>query len=125
MIHPPTNHRRTSPSTHEFLGAKPGLPMEDVVAQAIQEKRVIMFVYEDHMRIAEPHVLGIHDNQYGMLVYQIDGSSASGRLPDWRRIILNAISGLIVITDTHFEGKRPCPTGQHSRWDQRIAVVED
>ena len=58
---------------------------------------MIEFTYHGYPRVAEPHVYGIKDGKRQILVYQIGGSTSSGKIPDWRRIILDEISGLRVV----------------------------
>jgi len=96
--------------------------MEDIIIQAIQQKRLIEFYYHGLYRIAKPHVLGIKDRVKQVLVYQIPGQSRLGKLPNWRRINLREISRLRILTET-FAGSRPFPSGIHSSWNVQIKVV--
>lgn len=96
--------------------------MEQELIAAINAKKIVEFTYGGHPRVAEPHVLGVSDGVVQLLGYQIGGSSNSGGIPEWRRFDLSKISGLRT-TQQSFPGKRPFPSGQHSSWDRRIAVV--
>jgi hypothetical protein len=96
--------------------------LDDLIIHAITNKRIIEFDYDGHHRIAEPHVYGTLDRKYELLVYQIAGGSSSGGLPNWRRVKLNKVSNMIV-TERTFPGKRRFPSGKHSSFDRRIAVV--
>ncbi|HNT26540.1 MAG TPA: WYL domain-containing protein [bacterium] len=95
---------------------------QSVIEEAIRTKAIIEFYYSSHHRVVEPHVLGIHTGIIQLLGYQIDGSSSSGKLPEWRRFDLNRMSN-IQITDKKFSGQRP--SGHHSSWDRTILVVDD
>jgi len=83
---------------------------------------MIEFDYRNHHRIAEPHVYGCSAGTDQVLVYQVAGSSSSGALPDWKRVDVRGISGLVVLEDS-FPGPRPNPSGQHSSWDHIYEVV--
>ncbi|XQE67910.1 hypothetical protein ACOAPY_04835 [Pseudomonas sp. P3C3] len=96
--------------------------MEDLIIQAINQKKLIEFAYQGKSRTAEPHVLGVTNRIVQVLCYQIGGHSSRGDLPDWRRFDLHEIVGLRVL-DTSFLGQRPYPSGRHSSFDHRIAVV--
>jgi len=96
--------------------------MQELIKQAIREKKLVEFNYSGHHRIIEPHVLGVNNGITQLLGYQIGGSSMSGGIPDWRRFDLLNISGLSIKADT-FPGRRAFPSGRHSSWDNQIAVV--
>ncbi len=93
------------------------------IRNSIANRNIIEFIYKRHLRIAEPHVYGIKNGKRQLLVYQIGGSTSSGRLPDWRRINIDEISGLKV-TEQKFAGRRDNPSAEHSDWDSIIAIVE-
>lgn len=93
-----------------------------MIEQAIKEKKVIKFTYSGHPRVVEPHILGAKDNVTQLLGYQIGGSSSSGGIPEWRRFDTDKISGLSIGAES-FPGKRPFPSGKHSSWDSKIAMV--
>jgi len=96
--------------------------MDDMIIEAIQNKKMIKFTYHGLYRIAEPHIFGYCKGVKQLLVYQIGGQSQSGQLPDWRRLLVHEISQLIML-DESFPGHRPYPSGEHSPWDSYIAVV--
>jgi predicted DNA-binding transcriptional regulator YafY len=96
--------------------------MEQLIQQAIEGNKLIEFSYGGHLRLAEPHVLGVNDGITQVLAYQVGGSSSTGGIPEWRRFDLPRISGLKV-TSTSFPGRRPFSSGKHSSWDQTIAIV--
>ena len=96
--------------------------MNQIIQQAIANKRLIEFTYSGHRRLIEPHVLGVNGGVTQVLGYQVGGSSSSGGIPEWRRFELPRISGLKA-TANLFPGRRPFPSGKHSSWDHQIAVV--
>jgi hypothetical protein len=96
--------------------------MDPQLVSAITGKRMIEFDYGGHHRVAEPHVYGRIHGVDELLVYQVAGSSSSGGLPQWRRVVVDGISGLTISSDV-FPGPRPNPSGEHSVWDEYYAVV--
>ena len=96
--------------------------MEEIIKAAMADKKLVEFSYSGHIRIAEPHVLGVTGGTTQILGYQVGGSSSSGGIPEWRRFDLSKISGLKPLLQS-FAGPRPFPSGQHSTWDYQIAVV--
>jgi hypothetical protein len=54
--------------------------------------------------------------------YQFHGGSSSGGLPDWRRVKLKKISNF-QIREKYFKGKGAFPSGKHSSFDRRLAIV--
>ncbi|WP_433704101.1 hypothetical protein [Paraburkholderia sacchari] len=97
--------------------------MERLILDAIENKKLIEFYYHNLPRIAEPHVYGITNGVRQILGYQTGGQSSRGSLPDWRRFDLTQMSRLVILAQT-FPGRRPIPSGKHSSWDTRIAIVD-
>ena len=93
-----------------------------MITTAINEKRLIEFTYDGLLRIAEPHVYGVKDGKYELLVYQISGQSRSGGLPNWRRVELHKVTNMKILNET-FLGRRATPSGKHSSFDRTIAIV--
>lgn len=96
--------------------------MQGLIEQAIREKKLLQFAYGGHPRIVEPHVLGVNGGITQFLGYQVGGSSSSGGIPEWRRFDLSKMSAVSVQPET-FPGPRSFPSGKHSSWDYRIAIV--
>lgn len=99
------------------------MSIDQIIVNAIETKKMISFNYERHNRIAEPHVYGIKAGKESLLVYQTGGTSSSGGLPDWRRMFVNQISNLQILS-TSFPGKRYTQSGEHSNFDRIIAIVD-
>ena len=97
--------------------------MENLILEAIASKQLIEFYYHNLPRIAEPHVYGVTNGVRQVLGYQTGGQSSNGGLPDWRRFDLNQMSRLAILPQI-FPGRRPIPSGKHSSWDSRIAIVD-
>jgi hypothetical protein len=95
-----------------------------IIRNAIANKEVIEFTYQGYPRVAEPRVYGIKDGKRQILVYQIGGCTSSGKIPDWRRIILDEISGLRVVKGQKFVGPHDNHSVDHGDWDTIIAAVK-
>ena len=68
---------------------------------------------------------GIKNEKRQLLVYQVGGETSSGKIPDWRRVAIDEVSGLKTTTDQKFAGTRDNPSsGDYSDWDVIIARVE-
>jgi hypothetical protein len=81
--------------------------MNQIICDAIREKKVISFQYNGFDRVVEPHAHGISTAGNPCLrCYQISGGSASRRVPDWKMMRTDAISGLTVSENT-FSSPRP------------------
>ena len=98
--------------------------MDQLIREAITEKKLIEFHYKGHHRIAEPHVYGRKGGVDQLLVYQVRGESSSGGLPEWRRVNLPDVSGLRILDET-FSGRKLTPSGEHSTWDHIYECVEN
>ncbi|CAM2180995.1 WYL domain-containing protein [Burkholderia orbicola] len=97
--------------------------MEALILEAIKNKRMIEFIYRNLVRVGEPHVYGVTNGVKQVLVYQTGGRSSNGGLPDWRRFDLAQMSRIGTLAQT-FPGRRYIPSGKHSSWDLRIAIVD-
>ena len=96
--------------------------IDGLLRKAVQEKRLIQFVYKNKPRIVEPHDYGIHKGSVKLFGFQVGGLS-SEPLPNWRWALVNAISDLTLL-DRTFPGWRPSPSGKHHHWDQIFIRVE-
>ena len=99
-----------------------GGAMQSSIREAIAAKKLVEFDYQGYPRVCEPHVFGSCNGEDEVLMFQVAGGSKSGRLPNWRRVKMNQISGLRILDDT-FPGPRPFPSGSHSPWDVTYCIV--
>jgi hypothetical protein len=125
--------RKHPVNTSGFIGENEGvmavgtiLPdVDELLRAAIEQKRLVSFVYKDSPRVIEPHDYGIQNGSVKVLGYQVGGSS-SGPLPNWRWFEVNLISDIRLLTD-HFAGGRP-GSGKHHQWShlfRRVAPHEE
>lgn len=89
---------------------------------AIEQKRLIRLFYKNRERIVEPHDYGIHNGVVKLFAYQVGGSS-SQKLPNWRWMEEDLISGIELLNRT-FRGGRPAPSGKHHKWDKLFIRVK-
>ena|SRR5881397_850605 len=97
--------------------------VDSTIRAAISTKTIIEFEYDGYHRIAEPHVYGLKNGMSQLLVYQIEGQSSSGGLPQWRRFEIAKMSSLSM-TSRNFLGRRPYPSGKHQDFDTVWLVVD-
>jgi hypothetical protein len=91
--------------------------MQDVICQAIREKRLLELQYEGQARRVAPHVYGIDSAGDELLsCYEVWGGS-DGEPAGWRSLRLAQISELTLTT------KRFAPRPEHQRTDGAIARV--
>ena len=99
-----------------------GTAVEQLLRQAIRERRLVVFWLHGLRRVGEPHLYGVHKGVVQLLLYQTIGESRSGGLPAWRRLNLDEIHGLRALEE-RFAGGRLRGT-RHGDWDQVLEVVE-
>ncbi|MBX3737382.1 MAG: hypothetical protein KF715_11865 [Candidatus Didemnitutus sp.] len=65
----------------------------EVVREAIQRQRVLRLRYGGHMRLVEPHAIGITTGGHrAVLAWQIEGGSRSDPPSGWRTFLLEDVS---------------------------------
>lgn len=91
--------------------------MQDVICQAIKEKRLLELHYDGHSRRVAPHIYGIDATGEELLAcYEVWGGS-DGQPAGWRSLRLTEISQLTLTS------KRFAPLPEHQRVDGVIARV--
>lgn len=96
--------------------------MEQLILLAIREKRLIEFTLHGLRRKGEPHILGVRRGVQQLLVYQTEGQSRSGRLPNWRTADLKRMTHVRVL-DQRFVSPRLTPE-QEFDWEAVLARVD-
>ena len=97
-----------------------------VLWQAIEQRRMIRFVYHGKERIVEPHDHGVRNGSVQLLGHQIAGSS-SRPIPNWLTTKTDEISELTLLDET-FRGGRPTSSGRHIKWEKlfiRVRPADD
>jgi hypothetical protein len=90
-----------------------------LIRVAMTQRRLIQFSLHGRLRVAEPHGYGVRNGVSQLLVYQVAGDSASGKLPNWRWVVVSQVQALEVL-DPMFRG-RPHTT---PAWDRLFLTVE-
>lgn len=86
--------------------------IDELLRIAIEQKRLIEFVFKNKPRVVEPHDYGIHKGRIKLFGYQVGGLS-SKPLPNWRWPLVNSIGDLRLLNQT-FPGRRRSLSGQTS-----------
>lgn len=95
--------------------------MDEMVREAMSEKKLASLDYNGFHRIVELHVYGRKSDKNGVLAYQIGGKSSQNEL-GWRRMYMESVTNMKVL-DEKFSGKREV-TGMHSAWDVYYYIVD-
>ena len=91
--------------------------MQDLICQAIKEKRLLELQYEGHARRVAPHIFGIDAAGEEMLTcYEVWGG-ANGAPAGWLSLPLAQVSQLSLTS------KRFAPRPEHQRREGDIARV--
>lgn len=94
--------------------------MLQTIADAIQNKRVLEFIYDGLPRVVEPHAVGYSRAGHGLLrCYQIAGESHHPPIPDWRLMTVSKIRSLAVVPNRYFTSPRP----DYKRGDSAMARI--
>lgn len=90
--------------------------MNDLICQAINEKRLLKFDYHGKTRIVEPHTFGVNKASNDILsAYQVGGQSDSG-VQNWKLFLLDNVLNITILDDI-FDG----PESGYVRDDKRMA----
>jgi predicted DNA-binding transcriptional regulator YafY len=94
--------------------------LNQLIRDAIDQKHLIRFRYQEKERIVEPHDYGIQKGIHRLLSWQVGGQS-SGRLPGWRWFDVGNMHDIEVLDKT-FAGNRDV-SGKHHQWDEIFVRV--
>lgn len=77
------------------------------IAEAIRDRRLLRFSYDDALRMVEPHCYGTdRKGQALLLAYQVGGGSESREYVGWKTFRVDDMVAITVTADT-FAGPRP------------------
>ena len=80
--------------------------MQDILCDAIKNRRLIKFCYEHSMRVVEPHMVAYDEYEHLTLnAWFLRGHSESDEGQGWRHYLVSDISQLEVLPET-FTGPR-------------------
>ncbi|KEO75424.1 WYL domain-containing protein [Anditalea andensis] len=93
--------------------------MNDIIIEAIENRKILSFFYKEHYRVVEPHTFGIvskgNENLSG---FQIDGTSESIVVPDWGLFTIDKMVGLKILNESFVE-TRP----NYTKGDSRMVEI--
>jgi len=93
--------------------------MNNMISQAIKDRRILTFNYDGYPRTVEPHCHGITTaGNEALRCYQTAGGSSSGHVPGWHMMKVDKIIGLTVSSSV-FSG----PRDGYSRGDRGMATI--
>jgi len=97
--------------------------MDELIRQAIADRRLVAYRYNGQRRVGEPHLYGVMNGKPTLLVYQTEGTSFAGPYPNWRRLSLDGISRF-TITGRSFEHPR-LMSSVLNEWSDVWAMVSE
>lgn len=93
--------------------------MNQLIGQAIRERKIITFTYDGYPRTVEPHCHGITTaGNEAVRCYQIAGGSSSGKVPGWHLMTIDKIVGLSV-SKSSFAG----PRAEYKKGDKGMSTI--
>jgi hypothetical protein len=107
-----------------MAGTRDRISIHDDLLFAIDDKRVIEFVYHGGgPRLAEPHDYGVKKGVDKLLIFQIGGDSRSRAPHGWKELKVGDIEGFKVL-ERRFPGSRADAQQHHGVWDVLFARVK-
>ncbi|HEV3036969.1 MAG TPA: hypothetical protein VHA33_04195 [Candidatus Angelobacter sp.] len=101
----------------------PDPKVHSVILKAIDEIKLLRFVFGGKERIVEPHDYGVHQGLIRLFAYQVAGESTTGHLPAWRLMEAAKMSEVEMLDQT-FPGSRAESSQQHRQWEKIFARVK-
>lgn len=93
--------------------------MNDIIIEAIKNRKLLEFYYKNHYRIVEPHTFGISSKgNENLSAFQIDGTSERNNVPDWGLFTIDKIVALKILNE-NFVGTRP----KYTKGDSRMVEI--
>ena len=101
----------------------PDPKVHSIILKAIDEIKLLRFVFGQKQRIVEPHDYGIYQGRIRLFGYQVAGESTTGDLPAWRLMEIAKMSAVEMMDQT-FSGSRADSSQQHRQWEKIFAHVK-
>jgi hypothetical protein len=102
----------------------PKLTLDRQLRFAILNKRLIRFMYDGAVRVAEPHDYGLRDGAAKVLAFQREKAGRKDRdVRGWRWLDTSKMDDCRVLDDS-FRGTREAADRQHHHWDVLYARVD-
>jgi hypothetical protein len=95
--------------------------MNAEIRQAIADKKLVEFSYQNFIRVAGPHAYGFWRGGDQLLIYPARGGSRSKNLPKWLSVPLSQITDFRVLDETF--SKRVLSGTEYSFWEATYAIV--
>jgi len=93
--------------------------MKDIICDAIKNKKLLQFRYDDRVRVVEPHLLGRNTAEHDVLsAYLVRGYTESDARPLWRLYLMREMKQLSVLDESFSE-----PRKDYNPKDQRMERI--
>jgi len=93
--------------------------MNEIIIEAIENRKLLEFYYKNHYRIVEPHTFGISSKgNENLSAFQIDGTSERNNVPDWGLFSIDKIVALKILNES-FLGTRI----KYTKGDSRMIEI--
>ncbi|NCP53467.1 MAG: hypothetical protein GW839_13880 [Flavobacteriales bacterium] len=93
--------------------------MNDIIIEAIENRKLLEFYYKNHHRIVEPHTFGISlKGNENLSAFQIFGTSERNNVPDWGLFTIDKIVNIKILNES-FVGTRP----KYTKGDSRMVEI--
>ena len=93
--------------------------MNNIIVTAIKEKKCLSFTYEGYPRVVEPHCYGLTTaGNEALRCYQVRGGSSSGKVPDWKMMTTDNITGLTLSQDVFLK-----PRDGYKKGDKGMSTI--
>ncbi|MDY0051526.1 MAG: hypothetical protein RBR65_03205 [Aliarcobacter sp.] len=97
--------------------------MENIIREAIANKQLLKFVYNDKKRVVEPYTFGCsHKGDDTLSAFQIEGGSNSSKDLGWRQFIIENIDNLVLL-DSKFDSIRDGYNPNDSRMSEIYITI--
>jgi hypothetical protein len=97
--------------------------LEHGIRTAMRQRRLVEFWAKGLRRVGELRLYGVQAGNHQVLLYQLEGETRSDRLPGWRRVKVNDISGFRIL-ERSFAQARSAPASRPN-WDVVIETSWD
>jgi predicted DNA-binding transcriptional regulator YafY len=91
---------------------------------AVENRKQVRAVIRGLSRVFCPHILGLRDSHWHAIVWQFDGYSTIGDLPNWRRFELDEIADIEVIAGPWHRGFKRTKDPQKFEFDAVDSIAD-
>jgi hypothetical protein len=94
--------------------------VKKLALDCLREKRCMELIYKGYKRLVEVHTVGTNTaGHLAMRVYQVGGGSSSGKVEDWKMMLLSQVSAARIT-----QKKSEAPKTDYHRDDQDFRIID-